>query len=268
MTADPRDLRGLLELEPHGPDVFVGDSPQYPWGRVYGGQVAAQGLRAAAATVNTDHRVHSLHAYFIRGGDSSEPIRYEVDRIRNGRSFVTRRVVARQSSGAILNLDASFQTVEDQADVQAVDLPDDLDGRDTVANDTWGPLMDRRTVLRNQGQGRAAVWMRVLDDLGEDPVLQACGLTYLSDDVPMEAAVDLHPRNTKSWEEHDEAFLSASLDHCLWFHRPVRADAWLLFDLRSHGLAGGRGLSFGEVFDESGTHVASVSQEVLLRTRG
>ena len=266
MTELP-DLPTLLDLEPHGPDVFVGESPGYPWGRVYGGQVAAQGLRAAAATVDSDHLVHSLHAYFIRGGDSSEPIRYEVDRIRNGRSFVTRRVVARQSSGAILNLDASFQTAEDQVDVQAVDLPDDVDPPESVGNDTWGPLIDRRTVLRNTGQGRCAVWMRVVDDLGEDPVLQACGLTYLSDDVPMEAALDLHPRNTKSWEEHDQVFMSASLDHCVWFHRSVRADTWLLFDLRSHGLAGGRGLSFGEVFSPDGTHVASVSQEALLRTR-
>jgi len=101
------DFRTLMKLEPHGPDVHVGLSPKYPWGRVYGGQVVAQGLRAAHETVDESFRVHSLHAYFIRGGDSDEPIRYEVDRIRNGRSFMTRRVVARQSAGPILNLSAS-----------------------------------------------------------------------------------------------------------------------------------------------------------------
>ena len=94
MAWEVADFATLMELETHGPDVFVGISPEYPWGRVYGGQVVAQGLRAAQSTVDGDHHVHSLHAYFIRGGTSNEPIRYEVDRIRNGRSFVTRRVVA------------------------------------------------------------------------------------------------------------------------------------------------------------------------------
>ena len=109
MTEQPFDtFREMMHLEPHGPDVFVGESWRYPWGRVYGGQVVAQALSAAAETVDPDYLPHSLHAYFIRGGTSDEPIRYEVDRIRNGRSFTTRRVVARQSNGAILNLSASF----------------------------------------------------------------------------------------------------------------------------------------------------------------
>ena len=126
MAWEVSDFATLMALEAHGPDVYVGVSPEYPWGRVYGGQVVAQGLRAAQATVGADHHVHSLHAYFIRGGTSNEPIRYEVDRIRNGRSFVTRRVVARQSEGAILNLSCSFQVHEDQADVQESALPADV----------------------------------------------------------------------------------------------------------------------------------------------
>jgi acyl-CoA thioesterase len=120
MPFDVTDFKTLMQLEPHGPDVFVGVSPSYPWGRVYGGQVVAQALRAACETVDDAFQVHSLHSYFIRGGDYDEPIRYEVDRIRNGRSFLTRRVVARQSMGPILNLSVSFQIKEGTVDVQCM----------------------------------------------------------------------------------------------------------------------------------------------------
>ena len=136
MATSPQTFSELMTLEPHGPDVFVGDGPEYPWGpRVYGGQVVAQGLLAAGRTVEDPFHVHSLHAYFIRGGTADEPIRYEVDRIRNGRSFCTRRVVARQSGGAILNLSASFHVDEpDQGALASVappadevGVPDDLE---------------------------------------------------------------------------------------------------------------------------------------------
>jgi acyl-CoA thioesterase-2 len=113
-----------LDLEQHGPDTYVGESPPYPWGRIYGGLVVGQALTAATATVDPDHHVHSLHAYFILGGDPAQPVRYEVDRIRNGRSFSTRRVVARQPSGAILNLAASFQRIEDGPVAQGIEMPD------------------------------------------------------------------------------------------------------------------------------------------------
>ena len=113
----------IIYLEPHGPDVFVGESPVFSWGRVYGGLVVAQAMKAAVETVDPAYLPHSLHAYFIRGGSSDEPIRYEVDRIRNGRSFVTRRVVARQSNGAILNLSASFHVVEGDVDAPTFTLP-------------------------------------------------------------------------------------------------------------------------------------------------
>ena len=156
---DPADIdfTALMALESHGPDVYVGISPDYPWGRVYGGQVVAQGLRAAAATVDDDRHVHSLHAYFIRGGTSSEPIRYEVDRIRNGRSFTTRRVVARQSEGAILNLSCSFQVVEDQANVQESTAPDHMGTAEDGESEGWG-LMGYRRVI--QETGHSASWLR------------------------------------------------------------------------------------------------------------
>ena len=147
MPFDVRDFPSLMALESHGPDVFVGVGPSYPWGRVYGGQVVAQALRAACSTVDDDHFVHSLHAYFICGGDFEEPIRYEVDRIRNGRSFITRRVVARQSAGPILNLSASFQIREEgQADVAELAAPADVPAPEDLPSDDWGPILERRTV--------------------------------------------------------------------------------------------------------------------------
>src|SRR6476620_8533900 len=118
------NLHDILDLAPHGPDTFVGSGPRYPWGGLYGGQIVAQALRAAAATVHDGLPCHSLRAYFIRRGDHEEPIRYEVDRIRNGRSFATRRVVARQAIGAILNLEASYQHAEDSAAVLPAVMPD------------------------------------------------------------------------------------------------------------------------------------------------
>ncbi len=141
MPFDVTDFKTLMELEPHGPDVFVGVSPSYPWGRVYGGQVVAQALRAACATVDDSFQVHSLHSYFIRGGDYDEPIRYEVDRIRNGRSFLTRRVVARQSMGPILNLSVSFQIREGAVDVQECTMPTDLPQPEDLRPSEWGPIL-------------------------------------------------------------------------------------------------------------------------------
>ncbi len=268
MAFDVPDFATLMALESHGPDVYVGVSPEYPWGRVYGGQVVAQGLRAAQATVDADHRVHSLHAYFIRGGTSDEPIRYEVDRIRNGRSFTTRRVVARQSDGAILNLACSFQVVEEQADVQEASLPDDVGEPGSGAVEDWD-LLGRR--VARMATGRAAIWLRVLDDLGADPAMQACALAYTSDDIPTNAVGSTHPRigevRDDSVTTYGDVFIGASLDHAIWFHRPVPPDQWLLHDLRSHGLANARGLAVGEVFAPSGVHVATVAQEILIRER-
>ena len=264
--ADAADLDHLLRLEPHGPDVFVGVSAFTPWGRVYGGQVVAQGLWAAAATVADEHRVHSVRAYFIRGGELDEPIRYEVDRIRNGRSFTTRRVVARQSGGAILNLDASFQEVEDRADVQVAALPDDVPPPEACEESTWSPIHERRIALVDRDAGRMVAWQRVVGPRPAGQVAAVCGLAWASDDVPMGAARTVHPTCGVPGPAPAMA-MNASLDHALWIHRPVPEEGWLLYDLRAQGWHGGRGLAFGHVFRPDGVHVASVAQEALVRER-
>jgi acyl-CoA thioesterase-2 len=257
----------LFAMAAQGPDVWVGASAAYPWGRVYGGQVAAQGLWAAAQTVDPEYRAHSLHCYFIRGGDSGEPIRYEVDRIRDGRSFETRRVVARQSNGAILNLSASFQRDEEGADttvpeaVTGVSAPDDLPARD------WGPFLHRRD-LPAEGM-RQRTWLRVAGPLGADPMMHVIGHAYTSDDIPMAAVELAHPLGQPEWDpEADDGeyqYMSASLDHTIWFHRAAPADDWVLHDFRGIGVYGGRGLAIGEMWTRDGVHVATVAQEVLLR---
>jgi len=270
MTGDThieaQDFHQLMDLEPHGPDVFVGVSPVYPWGRLYGGQVVAQALRAAAFTVEDRFRPHSLHAYFIRGGTSAEPVRYEVDRIRNGRSFVTRRVVARQSNGAILNLSASFHVEEDQPESQTFELPQAPKPSELV-DDGWGFLLDRRSVPLDRKLGKSMGWVRLVTDIGDDPLLHACGLAFTSDTVQFGAARAAHPVEVADERQHRD-FIGASLDHAIWFHRPGRADKFHLYDFTSHGLIGGRGLVTGQLFDEAGVHVASVAQEVLLRFIG
>ena len=267
LTMSAREFSALMKLEPHGPDVFVGISPEYPWGRIFGGQVVAQALRAAAHTVDPKFKVHSLHSYFIRGGTSEEPVRYEVDRIRNGRSFVTRRVVARQSNGAILNLSCSFQIEEDQAEVQTFEMPTDLPGPEEIENDGWGWLLDERNIEFGPGDARSAGWVRIEDEIGESDILHACGLAFTSDSIQFGAARRTHPIQV-SREQHHDVFIGASLDHAMWFHRPTRADRFHLYEFRSHGLTGGRGLVSGQLFSADGVHVASIAQEVLLRYIG
>jgi acyl-CoA thioesterase-2 len=257
----------LVTLEPHGPDTFVGISAEYPWGgRLFGGQVLAQGLRAAASTVDASRPVHSLHAYFIRPGSPDEPVRYEVERLRDGRSFGTRQVVARQSAGAILNLSVSFQTPEDEADVQLATMPPDAPEPDdpSLENTGWGGLLDRRAVPMRHGW--AAQWMRLLSPLPDDPIVQACALVFMSDASPSSAARSSHPDSGLDWSDRHQ-FVGASLDHAIWFHRPTDATQWHWFEMDSHGLTGGRGLVTGNVLDRAGRHVATVAQEVLLRRR-
>jgi acyl-CoA thioesterase-2 len=264
----------LFDLEAHGADTFVGVGPQYPWGGLYGGQIVAQALRAAAFTVDAECVPHSLRAYFIRRGDHTEPIRFEVDRLRNGRSFSTRRVVARQAVGAILNLEASFQRPEDAAEVQTIEQPTGLPSPDALDGTSWTESFDRRWVPADllvdpprTGAGRTAAWMRVTDDLGDDQLLQRCWLAYLSDDLPTDAVARVHPLHHELGESAWEHLYSASLDHTVWFHRPVRADRWHLHEFTCAHLVGGRGLSMGQIFDEAGVHVATVAQEVLIRDR-
>lgn len=253
----------MMSLEPHGPDTFVGIGPKYPWGGLYGGQIVAQALRAAATSVEPRFRVHSLHAYFVRRGDHEESIRFEVDRVRNGRSFVTRSVVARQSTGAILSMTASFQLDEPAPDMQIAVAP--IAPRpDELESDSWMGMFDRRVVSGEKG--RAVAWLRMLDEVGDDPVLHACALAYMSDDLPTDAVVALlYPdRLPGQWDVHFP-FWSASLDHAIWFHRSIRAGDWHLQDFTCQGLMGSRGLSMGHVFDREGVHLATISQEVVLR---
>jgi acyl-CoA thioesterase-2 len=253
----------LVDLSEHGADVLVGTGHAYPWGGLYGGHIVAQALRAAWSTVEATHRPHSLRAYFIRPGDASEPVRYEVDRIRNGRSFCTRRVVARQAIGAILNLEASFQVAEPTGSVQTYGL-DEVPPPEGLVNDSWTPMFERRFVKGTDERGRVRCWFRMTEPIGDDPVLQACALAYLSDDLPTDAVFRVQPLGGPV--DHDSAF-SVSLDHTIWFHRPLQADEWHLQDLSCHGFTDGRGLAIGHVFAPDGTHAATVAQEVLVRRK-
>ena len=257
----------MLELDTPEEDVFTARGPRYPWGGLYGGQIVAQGLRAGTATVDERFHVHSLHAYFIRRGSADEPIRFEVTRSRDGRSFVTRSVVARQEVGVILTMSLSFQVDEAGHDVQSVRLPD-VPTPDALENTSWSPLFERRFVGRRGAvEGRGAAWLRLADETGDDPVLQACALAYLSDDLPTDAVVALHPDRSgpDEGEGFEEGWMSASLDHAIWFHRPSRPDRWHLHDFTAHAYLSSRGVGIGHVLADDGTHVATVAQEVLLR---
>lgn len=258
----PQTFRELMTLEQVAADFFVGQSPMYQWGRVYGGQVVAQALRAASATVNPEHRVHSLHAYFVLGGTPGVPILFEVDRLREGRSFTTRRVVARQAGGAILNLDASFQRPEPDIDIQEASLPAGVPQPEDIPEQEWTGFGDIREIPHAKGDPVGSrLWLKISQDLGDDPVLHACGLAYLSDHNPMDAIIRSHPQGF-SWDQ----MMTASLDHALWFHRPPRADEWMLQDMRGHGLVNARGMATGSILSRSGVHLATVAQEGLVRS--
>ena len=259
------DFADLIHLEPHGADVLVGTGPSYPWGGLYGGQIVTQALRAAAATVGDGFDVHSLRAYFIRAGDAGEPVRYEVDRIRNGRSFCTRRVVARQAIGAILNLEASFQAPEDGAPaVQTSPMPGSTPGPDGFVDDSWSSVFERRFVPGTDEQGRVRCWFRMRAPVDDDPLLHACALAYISDDLPTDSAARAMG---ESWERFEERWFSVSLDHTMWFHRPFDANVWHLQEFTCHAISDGRGLAIGHAFTPAGEHVATIAQEVLLRRK-
>lgn len=255
-------LTDLLNLEPHGPDTWVGTGPTYPWGGLYGGQIVAQGLMAATHSVPAEFSIHSLHAYFIRRGDANAPIRYEVDRIRDGRSFYTRRVVARQSTGAILNMSASYQLAEDGPVAQTRERPPAA-APDTLQSDSWSPVFDRRMIKGEQNNGRGSAWFRILHEIGDSRALHACGLAYASDDMPMDAVIAIHPERPVDAKD----FMVSSLDHAIWFHRPLNAEQWHLYDFAVHSLGNNRGLTLGHVFSNAGEHIATVAQELLVRRR-
>ena len=274
------DLIALLDLEPIEVNMFRGLSPDVDQQRVFGGQVAGQGLVAAARTVDADRQVHSLHAYFLRPGDPAVPILYEVDRIRDGRSFTTRRVVAIQHGRPIFNLSASFHAHEPGFDHQfpmsedvtaAEELPDFLT--------RWGPWRDRlgswydrprpidtRYVDWSPPDRQAPVpphhrvWLRADGVLPDDPVLHACIVTYASDMTLLDTALLPH-----GGAFMDDRVQMASLDHAMWFHRPFRADEWLLYDQDTPSASDARGLARGLIYNEAGDLVVSVVQEGLIR---
>ncbi|MBK8331022.1 MAG: acyl-CoA thioesterase II [Acidimicrobiaceae bacterium] len=274
------DLVNLLDLEAIEVNLFRGVSPDENRQRVFGGQVAGQALVAATRTVQPDRRVHSLHAYFLRPGDPGVPILYEVDRIRDGRSFTTRRVVAIQHGRAIFNLQTSFHVAETGPDYQ-LPMPLDVPAPDTLPDfkarmapykERMGEWYDRpRPIdLRHVGSdpfsrnGQPAddqqVWMRADGTLPDDPTLHACIVTYASDMTLLDTTV--LPFGM-SWET--PGMQMASLDHAMWFHRPFRADDWLLYDQRPISTGGARGLAGGNIFTADGTLAISVVQEGLVR---
>ncbi len=284
MPSSVAELVAILELEPIGDDVFCGaQPPRSTLQRVFGGQVAAQALRAAAHTVDPDRRVHSLHAYFLRGGDTAVPISYDVERIRDGGSFSTRRVEARQHGLVIFYLTASFQRTEQgfvhQDPMPSVPPPQDcpdlgelLEPISSRAAASWrqewsalevrsaGDSRPGGAISPEEHPARSRLWLRAHGDLGDDPVLNSCLLTYASDLTLLGSTLIPHQVMIGS-----PLLQVASLDHAVWFHRPVRTDDWLLYDQVSPFAGGGRGLAFGRLFGANGTLAASVAQEGLIR---
>ena len=273
-------LLQILSLERIDLDLFLGQNEGRGTSRLFGGQVLAQALRAATSTVDDDRTPHSLHGYFLRPGNPQRPVLYEVDRIRDGRSFTTRRVVAIQDGKAILNMSVSLQISEEgMTHGKAMpnvpppeELADDLQRAISEPSDNprLGPMATRerafemRSVIAPWEAGErffSPVWMRfrgVADP--DDSALQHALLTYASDVGLVSTAtlphIDSTPRNS---------LMMASLDHALWVHRKPKLDDWFLFAKRTSTASGARGLSHAEFYTRDGDLIASVSQEGLMR---
>jgi acyl-CoA thioesterase II len=288
--AEPNPAEGLvalLDLERIEENIFRGRSPHERLQRVFGGQVAGQALVAAGRTTDGQRPVHSLHAYFLRPGRPGVPIVYQVERVRDGRSFTTRRVVAVQEGRTIFNLTASFHHpepgFEHQSPMPEVPGPEELPKLADEIRDHLRSLpealdrlarrlpFDVRYVERLRwapedvanAQPRSAVWMRALAPLGTDPLVHTCALTYASDMMLLDAVrMPVEPL----WGPR--GFDVASLDHAMWFHRPFRADEWFLYQQESPIATGGRGLARGQIFDRGGALLVSVMQEGLFRPHG
>ncbi|WP_344414263.1 acyl-CoA thioesterase II [Pseudonocardia ailaonensis] len=268
----------LLDLEQLEIDLYRGASPPESPPRVFGGQVAGQALVAAGRTVEADRHVHSLHAYFIRGGDPSRPIVYRTERVRDGQSFSTRRVLAIQNGKAIFALSASFQLAQQGLEHSvgpraAVPGPDELpvlhQRVEATARSQWLKWINRAVDMRLVDEhpwteDRVATdepiraWMRAGGKLPDDPLRHVCLLTYLSDLSLLSSVVARHDLSTTSLQ-------MASLDHAMWFHQPFRMDDWLLYECWSPAASGGRGLAQGRFFTEEGTLIATTMQEGLVR---
>jgi acyl-CoA thioesterase II len=287
MNPAVQDLLSILDLEPLEVNLFRGRSPQAGWQRVFGGQVIGQALVAACRTVDDieGRPPHSLHGYFMLGGDPKVPIIYEVDRIRDGRSFTTRRVVAIQHGHAIFTLAASFHVGEPGFDHQAEmpkvpgpeELPSDAEIRDRIMPMMPDPIrryFERERLIelrpvefdrylgKKYPDGRFHIWMRTTGTLPATPAIHRCALAYASDLSLLDAALVPHGRTV-----FEKSIMAASLDHALWFHRPFKADEWLLYAQDSPSATGARGFGRGLIFTRNGTLVASVAQEGLLRER-
>jgi acyl-CoA thioesterase-2 len=258
ICADQPTLLDLLTLETLDPDRYRGATvvPD-EWG-LYGGQVAAQALRAASLTVTADRLPHSLHAYFLRAGDPTQPVDYEVSRDRDGRSYSSRRVTARQGGRVIFDMGCSFHLPETGPDVQVAVMPA-IAGPDTepvrVLDTRTLNIEIRKAEQREPADGPYRVWARAELDLGPDQHLQACALTYLSDMYSGLFAL----------EEDTDGVGLTSLDHSLWFYRPINLNDWVLMDLIPESVSAGRGMYSGRVYDPEGRLVAGLTQESLFR---
>jgi len=278
-------LLSILDLEPLEENLFRGRSPQQGWQRVYGGQVLGQALVAAVRTVPVDRFAHSLHAYFLLAGDPSRPIVYNVERVRDGGSFTTRRVTAIQHGRAMFVMSASFHIAEPGLDHQntmpKVPPPEDLPSEQQLTakllahlpenmRSYWErerpiemrPLDVSRYFAREKRAPEQMVWMRASGRLPDAFPLHQCVLAYASDFTLLDTALIAHGKLM-----FDKDMQLASLDHALWFHRPFRADEWMLYAQDSPSSHGARGFCRGNVFTRDGVLVASVCQEGLMRER-
>jgi len=280
-----QQLLRTLDLEKIEENLFRGNSPKAGWQRVFGGQVIAQALVAAQRCVEADRFVHSLHAYFMRPGDPSVPIVYQVERLRDGASFTTRRVLAIQHGRAIFAMSASFQVEEDgyehQITAPVIPPPEKLIGENEFqkvflahAPDSvrryWGqerpvevrPLSLTHYVSNEKLPPEAMIWIRTTGPVPDDRALQAAVLAYMSDMTLLDTSLYAHGVSI-----FDPSVQAASLDHSMWFHRPGKLDDWLLYSQDSPSASGARGMTRGSIYDRSGVLIASVAQEGLIRKK-
>ena len=281
-TAAVARMLDILNLERTGEMRFVGQSPQTSWQRVFGGQVVGQALVAAERTVEEDRHPHSLHAYFLRAGDIKVPIEYTVENLRDGRSFSTRRVTAWQNGHAIYAMSVNFQLGEEGLEffrpMPEVKGPEELMSDAELQQHFIMNLTERarkrfqeaRPIefrplrpLQFVGMEKSAerrTWFKAASAIGDDPRQHRCVLAYASDMTLLDTALAAHGKNV-----FDPAIQAASLDHVIWFHRPFRADEWLLYDQLALNTTNARGLAQGFIYDRQGNLVASVAQEGLMR---
>lgn len=262
------ELIRLLELEQIEENLFRGFHPAGRKHRLFGGQIIAQSLMAAARTVDRDRPVHSLHAYFLRPGDPRTPAIIDVERIRDGRSFTTRRVVVIQNGEAIFNMDVSFQ-VREEGLHHAIEMPDLTPPADDEVPDAikqWPFIayqVDYAKSLEQKPQPPIKnIWLKANGPVPDDPLMHTALLAYESDSALLSTSRLPHRGNFKR-----EKMQMASLDHAIWFHEPFRVDEWLLYTMESTNASGARGYNRGMIFTADGRLVASCMQEGLMRKR-